>query len=128
MGFFVFLGLQYSRKNRHQSRHLRPTPPRKEPKSGKFRKILIFNDLIYHYSWLRRIYHYPISTPAIFLNKILYQIYKSNIYRNNSLEKKEAKDEREKLTGKFIATQFKNIYKSNRQKSKHNTKNEKWIS
>jgi hypothetical protein len=34
-----FLGLQYSRKNRHQSRHLRPTPPREEPKSGKNRNF-----------------------------------------------------------------------------------------
>jgi hypothetical protein len=39
MGFFVFLGLQYSREKRHQSRHLRPTPPRAEPKSGKKSKI-----------------------------------------------------------------------------------------
>jgi hypothetical protein len=37
-GFFGFLGLHYSRENRHQSRHLRPTPPREEPKSGKFSK------------------------------------------------------------------------------------------
>jgi hypothetical protein len=37
--FFAFLGLQYSRKNRHQSRHLQPTPPRKCSKSGFFRKL-----------------------------------------------------------------------------------------
>jgi hypothetical protein len=33
------LGLQYSRENRHQSRHLRPTPPRRTPKSGKKSKL-----------------------------------------------------------------------------------------
>jgi hypothetical protein len=53
-GFFWFLGLQYSRENRHQSRHLRPTPPRRTPKMGKnrnFSKNMVLYDLD---SWLRQ--------------------------------------------------------------------------
>jgi hypothetical protein len=38
-GFFGFLGLQYSRENRHQSRHLRPTPPSGGAKKWKKVKI-----------------------------------------------------------------------------------------
>jgi hypothetical protein len=52
LGFFAFLGLQYSRKNRHQSRHLRPTPPRRTPKSDIFRNLsilLIIRDPIYNH-------------------------------------------------------------------------------
>jgi hypothetical protein len=41
-GFLRFLGLQYSRKNRHQSRHLQQTPPQKCSKSGFFQKKVIF--------------------------------------------------------------------------------------
>jgi hypothetical protein len=41
-GFFWFLGLQYSRENRHQSRHLRPTPPAEDPKKWHFSKFIDF--------------------------------------------------------------------------------------
>jgi hypothetical protein len=74
-GFFWFLGLQYSRKKRHQSRHLRPTPPRRTPKSGKFRKISIFNDLWVQFNWSLLMAQTNLSRPNLhvrpFFNKIL---------------------------------------------------------
>jgi hypothetical protein len=74
-GFFAFLGLQYSRKNRHQCRHLQPTPPRKVSKSDIFRKLSIFIDFIRpvlfdHDSWLRKIVRDSIYTFDHFLKII----------------------------------------------------------
>jgi hypothetical protein len=88
--FLAFLGLQYSRKNRHQSRHLRPTPPRKEPKSGNFSKKWVFIDFIAIFINYRLIGSGNSSRPNLltipfFKNIILYQIEKSKNYSPNLL-------------------------------------------
>jgi hypothetical protein len=43
--FLCFLGLQYSRKNRHQNRHLQQTPPKKWSENWFFSKFIEF----YHF-------------------------------------------------------------------------------
>jgi hypothetical protein len=70
-----------------------PYPPlgrsQKVEKMLKKWKLSKFIDFIDHYSWLRRIYHYPISSRNHFYKiYYCYQIDKSKIYRLNGSKEK----------------------------------------